>query len=161
MAEAAKSKPSRMWRTILVLSLTLNLIVVGIVAGAGLSGRLGNGPPRSFEFGPGPMARALEPQDRRAIGRALREDRDVRGMNLRGQFVQIVSSLRQEPFDPAALQDLMAMQGERFAAIQAKSSEALVAQIVAMTPDERAAFADRLENEMRRPRKSRDDRSGG
>ncbi len=161
MADAVKSKPARGWRVILILSLVLNFIVIGIVAGAAISGRLGKGPPRAFEFGPGPLARALEPEDRRAIGRALRRDGDVQRMDMRGQFTLILSSLRQDPFDPAALRSLMDEQAERFRAVQAKSSEALITRIMAMGPDERAAFADRLEHEMRRPRGSRDDRSGG
>jgi uncharacterized membrane protein len=161
MVDTAKGKPTRGWRVILILSLALNFIVVGIVAGTAMSGRLGKGPPRAFEFGPGPLARALEPADRRALGRVLRRDGDVRRMDMRGQFTLILSSLRQDPFDPAALRGLMDEQGERFRAVQAKSSEALITRIMAMTPDERAAFADRFEHEMRRPRRSRDDRSGG
>ncbi len=161
MADAAGREPTRGWRIILILSLALNFIVIGIVAGAALSGRWGKGPPRSFELGPGPMARALETEDRRAIGRALRRDGDVQRMDMRGPFTQIISSLKQEPFDPATLRDLMAVQAERFQALQVKSSEALVERIVAMTPEQRAAFADRLEDEMRRPRGFRDGRSGG
>ena len=134
---------------------------MGIVAGAALSGRLGKGPPRAFEFGPGPISRAPVIRFQRAIGRALRRDRDVRGMDMRGQFDALLSHLRQEPFDPAAVREVMDQQGERFRAVQTKTSDALIARIVAMTPQERAAFADRLENELRRPRGFRDGRSGG
>lgn len=153
--------PRKLWRIVLVLSLALNLAIVGIVAGAAVSGRLGKGPPRAFDMGLGPVARALDPAARRAIGAALRDDRDLRGLDMRAQFAAMMIALRRDPFDRDALQDVMIRQSERMMALQGKARDALIDQIDRMTPEERARFADRLENELRRPRRLRESRSGG
>ena len=160
MVEEAKTKtgPSRVWRVVLVLSLAMNLAVVGLVVGAGVSGRFGDRPPRSFDFGLGPAARALEPRERRQIGLALRRDGSLRDVDLRGNAAAMVNALRADPFDPDLLRDLMATQNDHIGQLQRAGQSALVDQITAMSPDRRAAFADRLQEELSR---GRDRRSGG
>lgn len=155
------SRPSRLWRIVLVVSLALNLAIAGIVVGAVVSGRAGDGPPRSFELGIGPMARALEPQERRAIGRALRQDRSLRGVDFRGRVNDMIAALRAEPFDPEALRALMEEQSASIAGIQAKAQDATLSQIIAMTPDRRRAFADQVAEELSQIRPFRARNSGG
>ncbi|WP_342068624.1 periplasmic heavy metal sensor [Yoonia algicola] len=159
--KAPQTRPSRLWRIVLVLSLALNLAVVGVVVGSAVSGRWGEGPPRSFDLGLGPVARALEPQERRAIGRKLREDRSLRGFDLRGRVNLVVAALQAEPFDPDVLLALLAEQSQQIATVQATAQEVMLEQIVAMTPARRRAFADQVLEEMSRARRPRDRTSGG
>lgn len=155
------TRPSRLWRSVLVLSLALNLAVVGVVVGAAVSGRWGDGPPRSFDLGLGPIARALEPQERRAIGRKLRENRSMRDFDLRDRVNRVVTTLQADPFEPDALRALLAEQSARIASVQAMAQDGLVEQITAMTPQRRRAFADQLLEEMSRDRGPRVRNSGG
>ena len=158
MADMSKTGPSRVWRGVLVLSLAMNLAVVGLVVGAGVSGRFGDRPPRSFDFGLGPVARALEPRERRQIGLALRRDGALRDMDLRGNAAAMIAALRADPFDAGQLQDLMVAQAGQMATLQRNAQAAFLDQITAMSPHRRAAFADRLQEELSR---GRDRRSGG
>ncbi|HEV8033419.1 periplasmic heavy metal sensor [Yoonia sp.] len=163
MAEdkSPQARPSRLWQIVLVLSLALNLAVVGVVVGSAASGRWGDGPPRSFDLGLAPIARALEPQERRAIGRKLREDRSLRDFDLRDRVNRVVTALRADPFDPDVLRALLAEQSERITAVQATAQEVVVEQIIAMTPERRRAFAEQVLEEMARARSLRDRSSGG
>lgn len=155
------ARPSRLWRIVLMVSLALNLAVVGVVAGSLFSGKLREGPPRSFDLGLGPVSRALEPQERRNIGRSLRQDRSLRDMDLRGRVEDMVAALQAEPFDADALRRLMDEQAASMAGIQAKAQAATLEQIIAMSPERRRAFADRLIEELSRRRAPRERNSGG
>jgi uncharacterized membrane protein len=147
------AKPSRLWRIVLVCSLALNLAVAGIVIGTVSSGRAGDGPPRNFDLGVGPMARALSPQERRQIGRSLRQDRALRGVDLRDRLARMSDSLRAEPFDPAALAGLLDAQNTQMAGVQDQAQEALLNTIAAMTSARRAEFADQLMAEFSKERR--------
>lgn len=147
-----RAKLSRRMRIVLVLSLALNLAVVGLIVGAGVAGRFGDRPPRSFDFGLGPVARALEQDERRAIGRELRRDGALRGYDMRQGANDMVAALRAEPFVPDALRELMALQAAHVAQLQRSAQDALMDQIAAMTPDRRAAFAEALDQELQRGR---------
>jgi hypothetical protein len=58
--------------------------------------------------------------------------------------------LRADPFDAEALRNVVANQGDRMAARLALGQDLILARIAAMTPAERAAFADRLERRLER-----------
>ena len=155
------ARPSRLWRAVLVVSLALNLAVVGVVVGSLLSGKMRDGPPRSFDLGLGPVSRALEPQERRSIGRSLRQDGSLREFDLRGRVDDMVTALKAEPFDADALRALMDEQAAGMAGIQAKAQAATIEQIIAMTPERRRAFADQLGEELSQIRPLRPRNSGG
>jgi uncharacterized membrane protein len=160
MDDQAK-RPSRLWKIILVCSLALNLAIVGIIGGSLASGRLGDGPPRSFDLGLGPVARALDPQERREIGRSLRQDRELRDVNLRGRVSGMVDALKADPFDPEIVRGLMSEQIARMADVQGRAQDAFIIVITEMSPERRAAFADQLASELSRERRPKDRRSGG
>ncbi|WP_342076303.1 periplasmic heavy metal sensor [Yoonia sp. SS1-5] len=160
MADPKVAKPARMLRVALVISLALNLLIVGIVVGAAASGKFANGPPRAFDLGFGPVGRALDRDERRAIGTAMRRDADLRAMNPRAHVAQMVDVLRQVPFDPDALTAVMQTRQAQMSQIQSKAQANLVAQITAMSPERRQIFADRLAQELQRPRNDRKS-SGG
>lgn len=149
-------RPSRIWRIVLIVSLALNLVVAGLVGGAIVSGKLAGGPPSRIDFGLGLVSRALTSDDRREIGRALRQDSSLRAHDFRGQMAAIVTALQADPFDPAMLQSLLDEQATRLSQVQASARQAVVDRISDMTAEDRRAFAARLEEELQRNRRPRD-----
>ena len=147
-------KPSRRLRWALVLSLALNLLIVGVIAGAVVNARRRPRAPTVADVGFGPFTQALSPEDRRALRDAfvgrLPEMRDARRA-MRAELQALVDALRAETWNEAAtvaaFESLRSRTEERIAVGQ----DLLIARIAAMSPAERAAFADRLENLMRRP----------
>ncbi|SLN28209.1 periplasmic heavy metal sensor [Roseisalinus antarcticus] len=141
--------PSRILRIVLLVSLALNLLVVGTLVGSALSGR-GLAPPPRVDFSFGPIGRALDDETRRTLSRSVREREGFRGEGRqarRAQLEQIVAVLTADPFDPDQLSAVFEAQRSRGIAALAIGHEALVAQIAEMTPEARRALADRLENE--------------
>lgn len=149
MAEAERKSPTKVWRIVLIASLALNVLIVGFVVGTALSGREG-GPARGLELGPGPFARALAPNERRAVLRAMRDGERLPRVEMRENMQALVAALRAQPFDADRLNQAMQVQRDRLAQLQDDAQAALLAQIIAMSPERRAAFADTLESEMRR-----------
>ncbi len=139
-------------RIALGISVALNLLVAGLVAGAVLR----DGDPRArmvrdLDFGP--FTEALSPRDRDELRREFvaraPEMRDVRRA-MRDDLETFLTVLRSEPFDAAALAVVMDNQDGRMARRVELGQELLLERLGAMTPDERAAFADRLERRLRR-----------
>ncbi|MDX8351011.1 periplasmic heavy metal sensor [Cognatiyoonia sp. IB215182] len=161
MADTTPSKPGRLWRVILAISLALNLAIVGLVAGAAASGRLKDGPPPQIELGLGPLGRALAPDERRALRRSLFRDGALRDLNLRGGMQDVVAALGADPFDAAEMAATMDAQAVRTTELQRIIQAALLDLVSEMTPERRLEFAAALEAEMRRVRPDRDRPSGG
>ncbi|SFS02452.1 periplasmic heavy metal sensor [Yoonia litorea] len=159
--KAEGRQPRRLWRVLLVVSLALNLVVVGIIAGALFSGRFHDRPPRSFDLGLGPIARALTVQERRDIGRSLREMRPLRDLNRQDLAEDLAAVLLAEPFAPEALRLLLAEQSDQVAQVQVRARDAFIDAIVAMSPERRAAFADDLSRQIREGRPRHAVPSGG
>ncbi len=141
----------RSLRILLVLSLALNLAVIGVVGGAVLSGRGKPGPFGGFDVTLGPFARALSHEDRRAIGDALRNRSDL-GPEGRGSrkaaLAAFLAALETDPFDPTEVRSMFDAQRDRALRGMGAGQEMLLARIVAMTPIERAEFAGRLRTEL-------------
>lgn len=144
---------SRGLKIALALSLALNLAVAGMVAGALLHGGPMQGGVREIGFGP--LTEALEPRDRDALrGAFLDRGPDLRAMRnaMRADTAALVAALRAEPFDQGAFLEALAAQSRRLTE-RAELGQALMAErVAAMTPAERAAFADRIEAGQRRGR---------
>jgi len=149
-----RPRPAGGWRWLLVVSLAINLAIAGLFAGWVITGRAG-GPPHGFDLAIGPFARALDREDRRWIMRELTEGREAhqpRAPSDRAADRQaVVAAVSADPFDPAALSRAMDEMRERGDALQEATQSALVARIAAMTPDQRAAFAARLAEELDGP----------
>lgn len=152
----------RRWlrRGVLTVSLALNLLVVGVLAGA--LWQRGGWPPEAAGRPSAPAyLAALEPADRAALREGWRaQGPDMRRLRAerRNDMAALVASLRAEPFDPASLEAALAAQASRLAERQALSRALLAERVAAMTPAERAAYADRLQAAaeappMRRPRR--------
>jgi len=149
------------WRWVLAVSLALNLLVLGVLAGGFLL--RADGPPgRSFRFDLSifPYTEALTPADRAALLREWRTRGPGPGEILaerRAENQAVLAALRADPFDPQALGVAMAARMERGQAHSALGQALLVERLNALTPAERAAYAGRLEEALSRgPRASRD-----
>jgi len=166
-AEVSPSKTRRWPRVLLVISLTLNLLILGLIAGAWYGNhrtgavelsrgerdlsREERGAMRDLGFGP--IAGALDRRDKRAIGRAFRARTGSLSENrktLAKEFQAMLAALRAEPFDPELLKDQL---GTKFARQQERSEVLrglLLERISQMSAEERRVFADRIERSVRR-----------
>lgn len=150
MADSQK-KTGRLQRGILVISLALNLLVVGAVAGMVFKG--GPGGPQRIDLTVGPLTRAMDGDRRDAVRDALRESGAFQRRDrteIREDMQVLLTTLRADVFDEAAFRDALARQRTRLQSGQAAILDAVTAQIEEMAPEERAAFADRLEAQARR-----------
>ncbi|MGJ8585406.1 MAG: periplasmic heavy metal sensor [Marinosulfonomonas sp.] len=158
MTKTSETKKNvvRGWpRVLLFGSLAMNLLIVGLLAGAVLR----HGPERRErvaelrDFGLGPFGNAFTKSDRRAIGVAmkeragdLRKNRDV----FRQEFTLLLDALRATPFDAQAVQDSVVAQRLEIEARQDIGQQLVLERISAMSDEDRAKFADRLERSMNR-----------
>lgn len=158
---APQTKPSRWLKPVLVVSLALNLAVAGLVVGAiirgGLPMRAGMHADGGRDFGRdgglGLMSEGLSRSDRQALRRALiAAEPDLANWRERAgaEFGAVIAALRAEPFDAQALQDVLDAQSGRMQARMETGRRILVERISAMTPAERADFAARLEDRVKR-----------
>jgi uncharacterized membrane protein len=143
----------RWMKVLLAVSLALNLGVLGLVGGAALRGAGDRGRPDVRDIGFGPFSDALSPQDRQELRRAFLRDggnpREMRRL-MRSEVGTLLQVLRTEPLQEAELR-------AAFSQFQLRGQERLdlgqrllADRIIAMSPDDRARFADRLEEVMAR-----------
>ena len=145
-------------RIVLFASLALNLLVVGLVAGALLRHDRQDGHPPLRDLGYGPFGAAMSPADMHELGRRMSDHAgDLRSNReeLRRQFAEMLAALRAQPFDAGALVALVEQQKTKLAERQVIGQALLLERITAMSDDERAAFADRLERTIRRAARER------
>ncbi|MCB1330649.1 MAG: periplasmic heavy metal sensor [Maritimibacter sp.] len=151
----------RVWpKALLAVSLTLNVLVLAVIAGAHVrDGRDGRFPPptspdRSLlrDGGFMPFFDAMPHDARERMAEALRTqgggvkpDRAA----LAADFRDFVAALRAEPFAPGAVSEVLETQHQRIEERVVAGRTLLLDQIVAMTPEERIAFADALEARFR------------
>ncbi|MEM9756769.1 MAG: periplasmic heavy metal sensor [Pseudomonadota bacterium] len=156
MTEPAPPKPGRGLRIALIVSLALNLLIVGAIAGLVLNAggrRPGGDNPGFRAIGLGPVLPALPREDRRALFHRLGESRaDLARQSrpLGDAMVSFVEALRAEPFDRDAAAMALDAQRRHGAALQEQGHEILLDQLDAMTAEARAEMADRLEASLRR-----------
>ena len=147
--QKSPSKRGGWVKAVFALSLALNLLVVGAVAGAawrhggpgGPDGRArSGGPPSGLS-----MLRALERDDRRAVLRAARAAQIEPAFD-RGAFqAELVAALRAEPLDMDALDRLLAQQRAYAGARLETVLGVWRAHVQSMSADAREAYAERLE----------------
>lgn len=146
------ARAGRGLRIALGVSLALNLLVVGVVAGAFLR----EGGPRDRmvrDLDLGPLTDAFRAEDRMAMRRefirrmpALRDMRDA----MQQDFGALLAVLRREPFDRAAAQGVLENQRQRMQERVDLGQELILDRLAAMSPEARAGFADQLERRLRR-----------
>jgi uncharacterized membrane protein len=142
--------PARWLKPALIVSVALNLAVAGLVLGAWLGDRGHRGMPRELSFGP--FSEAFSDQDRRALRKALMdragEFRSSREAS-RAEFEALLTTLRTEPFDPAAMQAALVAIETRNAERLQLGRSLIETRLVEMSAEERQAFADRLEQRLK------------
>ena len=151
------AKPGRWMRVALVASLAVNLAVAGVVAGAVWRGK----DPRHANVTRDlamVYARAVDPSDRRSLMRAMRarldENRPSRAAR-RADYVTALDLVRATPFDPDALRRQLHDQSQRAQSRVVVGQDVLVRYLAALSAQDRAAYADRLEQELSRPPRER------
>ncbi len=148
----SQTRPPRRWlRWLLVASLGLNLLLLGLAAGAVL-----RGPPDRFGAGPalGYYAHALPDPYRRDLGRELRASRGDWAPTrdaLRDQRLAFAAALTADPYDQDRVEALLAEEQTFASSLGARARNLLAAQIARMDPEARAAFAERLRERPRHP----------
>lgn len=154
---------ARRWRWVLIVSLTLNLLVVGVVAGTVLRHAGGDGPPEAARaLGFGPWSRGLSHDDHQALRRAF----EASGQDFRAAWREeradrsaLIAALQAEPFDPAALDAIAARMHARSVTRMDLGQRLIRDHVVAMTPEARHALAERMQAEPRRERERAGERS--
>jgi len=147
--ERETGRPGRWLRRALVLSLALNLLVVGLAVGRALRpDMLGRAAFVLRELSLGPYTEALGRDDLAALRAAFAERapplRDLWRMH-RAEQAALVAALRAEPFEPAVVATLVEVQNRRLGERARLARDLLLERIAAMDRAARAAFADRLE----------------
>lgn len=153
-ATKPKRRVPRAIKALLFASLALNLLVVGTIVGV-----VANGGPRDRDSSrtqshAAPFVRALERDDRRAIGKEIRSAvQNGRGGENAGQRrrqanAEVLALLRAQTFDAARFVALMEQQSELAKVAARAGSEAMAEHFSKMTAAERSAYADRVEELM-------------
>lgn len=150
-APSSPAPSGRGLKIALAVSVALNLAVAGVVAGAWMKDGPSRGMPRDLSFGP--FSEALGPEDRRALRKALADRapgfREARAA-AQAEFAALLAALRASPFDPAAVQSALAAIEARNAGRLELGRSLIEARITQMSEADRLAFADRLEDGLRR-----------
>ncbi len=160
MGDVTGKKPKsglRWGRVLLFVSLAVNLLIVGMVAGAfyraGKFRSAARANPPLYDLGYGPYGRAFSKEDRQKISQAmaahapgLRDNRKV----LRARSLDLIEALRREPYEPELVAGIIAEQQEKLSERQNVGRIILLDHIATMDADKRKRYADKLERILRR-----------
>jgi len=152
----APRRRGRGLRIALVLSLAVNLLVIGVVAGGAWKMRnFDGGRPPHGQVDIRALWQAMPRDARSALRERNREDglhpdrpsREERRARMAELNAQLIEALRREPFDAEAFATLM--QGDRAALERrlAAANAAFAAQLAGLSPAQRQALAGELEEE--------------
>ena len=146
------TRPPRMrlgLRVLLFVSLALNLLVVGLVAGVIFTHQgEPRHPSRYADRAGGPLVTALTRQERRAVGRKIRKAylaERVEHQREQEGFAPVIDALRNAPYDPDLLRLSVHAQLQSLSRKREVGVNVLLDHIDAMNAAERAAYADRLQ----------------
>lgn len=154
--EAREKRPRRWVKVLLVCSLALNLLIFGAIAGAVLSGGQW-GARHAMHMAPvgGPLSRALNHEDRHALGDKMRDvygNRAAARAEWRGLLEDLLQDLTAVPFDPGAVKSHLGAIEASLVKRQHLGRDLLIERLTAMTDEERADYARRLKRVLRRGR---------
>ena len=154
MSDTAVVKaPGRGLRIALAVSVALNLAVAGLFAGSFLKDHEAGGPRGVREIGFGPFSEALSRDDRKALRRAvlarMPEMRQAR-QEAAQDAQTLLGVLRAEPFNPGQVAAVLEAQRVRMAGRFEVGQGLMRDLLLAMTPEARRAFADRLEKRLQK-----------
>jgi len=147
--------PTNRWvKFVLVVSLGLNMLVVGAVGGMIYTHQDdGNPRPNLRDISYGPYARALSTEDRKAIGVALRREAGTIQQNrpkTEQMFNALFAALKADVYDRNAVHGLVQDQLDIALKRQQIGQRLLLERIDTMTPKERRKFAQRMQRALER-----------
>jgi len=150
----AQSSTGRLMRVLLAVSLAVNLLVFGAIGTAYFTWGHGAHPHNARGIG-GPLTRALDREDRRAIGREMR--RAFRagghgGARKRPDFKALIADLRASPFDPDKVEARLTLHRAILGERMEMGQRLLLERLAGMSDAERADFADRVESHLEKRR---------
>ncbi|WP_162798471.1 periplasmic heavy metal sensor [Sulfitobacter sp. SK012] len=154
------AKKRRLMKVVLVASLALNVAVIAAVAGIAwrMSGNA-DGPSRTggMRGFAAPYVWALDKEDRHALRSRLEaaEPKVDRGGPRREQYQAVLEALRAAPFEADAVAALLSTQRAGSLAAQDTAQMAWLERVSEMNDEERAAYAERLEKIISKPRRKR------
>lgn len=139
---------------LLILSLTLNFLVAGVVVG-GIIGheKRPPHPPAPDELTFGPLTGAFSKEDRSAMRHAAEgSGTDFKAMRamIRGDFERLVVALQADPWDEAAVRAVLTEMRARSLKRMDIGEQVMLERLQAMTPEERKQFAARLSDGVKR-----------
>ena len=140
-------------RIALAVSVALNLGILAMGAGMLWHGGPGGHGDMVRDLNFGPFTEALSPDDRHALRQSFMTrlpDFRAERQRMRTDAEAVLAALRAEPFDPAALTRAMGTMQDHMRERMDTGSQMIEDMLAAMTPEARAAFADRLEASLRR-----------
>ena len=147
----ANGRTGRWPRILLIVSLTVNVLIIGGLAGFVVKWPRHDGRDVGHYFGPAglkALANGFEIDDRRELRRLIggkRQQMKDRRIEAEAAFSNLLAALRAEPFDPSAITEIFEQQRHASHRVMVDGHELLAQRITAMDPDRRHQFADRLE----------------
>ena len=147
MTDSANPKRRNLWKVLFVVSLALNLLIVGALGGAFM--RKGKGPTANHLASGFLYMRALDFKDKRSLRKEILRNKDGRKLakdRNQANFNSAVSILKIHPFDRGAFESLLDEQAKHAKLRQSSARTALVNHIDNMTKEERLLYAQRLKD---------------
>lgn len=153
-ASKKTGRTSRKLRWALGISLAVNLVIAGVVGGAVFRFKDADMRPRGPDAHSYATAyvRALPREERRTFRRALREaGRDLPDVSeRRALFAKVLEALRADTFDADQVRGVLDRQAEVALGMQRTAQEVWLGKVSDMTAADRVAYADRLEDILKR-----------
>lgn len=142
--------PKRRWMTILlVISLAVNLLVVGVILGTALRFRGGDHAKTPPGFGIA-LYQALPKEDRKKLRGELSGLRGKGSYSRKQDFAGLSTALRTVPFDPEAVQVLLNQQALATENLQRALHQEWLVYVTEMSDGERQIYAERLDEVVKR-----------
>ncbi|WP_372840693.1 periplasmic heavy metal sensor [Phaeovulum sp.] len=140
-------------RIALVVSLTVNLLVLGVLVGGAIGIARHEPRPAISDITLGTFTEALSAEDREALRVAAEaESLGLREMHRasREDYLALIEAVRAEPWDEAAARRAITAYGVRSKERIDAGERLMLERLADMGPLARRAFADRLEDALRR-----------
>ena len=152
MSETQKNGSSGFVKLLLVVSLGINLAIGGLVMGIWLTEKPARPPsPDAVAF----LSFALPTEHRNALRAQMVDRREELRANrtaIANMRKEMINALQAEPFEAAAVEEILQRQRDRFLDLGELAHSALLERINLLTPEERAIYVESLQKRERRPR---------
>jgi len=156
MTDTSIKKGKPWMKILLVISLGMNLAVVGLVIGAKISGHGPRGMSQANGSGMRALMHALPNGKRADVRKYFHESRGkIRAKDnaMRVSLDNIAAVITAQPFDANALNEAFSVQRAHIVTITQNAQQAFVAIIASMTDKERAEYVDNMNEQRQKWRK--------